>query len=887
MDHWGSIGVRRQRPHRWVICALPAPAPRSLVSSVGHRSTLIPLLPRLSAAGLASTLWPGWAGSALAQSTDETAGELGALWPLLDGAMDRPAIGMLAMVAALALVATGLGAVLIGLKARKRRTEARLRGELANMRAMLDRMEGLIAAQRGISIVWDDRGVEVLGALRGIDKAPRPGPGLLDFKSWLDPVSASTLEVAAQALRTRGETFSILVATLAGERLAADGLTAGGSAVLTLRAVSSIEREKAALTDRCAELERHNEAAQALFEALNTPVWINDADDRVAWANQAYAKAVGAETAEEAVRERNELLDRAARDKLREGLGKEQRFSGVLRPVAGGARRAYEVTAVSFVQGSVALARDIQEVEQVHAELARQAGLHERTLNRVGTAIATFSPDRRLSSFNEAFAELWGLDHEWLRTGPGDGAILDALREAGKLPEQADYRAWKQAYLDSYASREEPEDWWHLPDGRTLKVIVEPHPAGGVTCLYENVTEQLALESRHKASMEIQRETLDHLKEGVAQFSSDGLLRLYNPAFAEMWKLGDEQLAGRPHVRKVISWARVLMDEPALWDRIKACVTGLEDTRQPVSLRMTRPDGIVLDCIAMPLPGGGTLVTFADVTATAAAEQALVERNEALEKADKVKNTFVQHVSYVLRAPLTTVIGYAQLLAQKSTGKLNDHQHEITEHILTASHSLLAIVNDILDLASIDADAMDLHLRKVEPHAVMLAAAAGLQDRVSEANLTLDIADPGDIGSFVADETRIKQVLFNLLANAITNSPPGATVGLTCTASDTHVTFAVADTGSGIPKEILDRAFDRFEGAASHNGERGAGLGLSLVKSLVDLHGGAVHLDTADGKGTRVTCSFPREAKRPKRTEPAARDAIRAIEGAMDRTAER
>jgi signal transduction histidine kinase len=136
-------------------------------------------------------------------------------------------------------------------------------------------------------------------------------------------------------------------------------------------------------------------------------------------------------------------------------------------------------------------------------------------------------------------------------------------------------------------------------------------------------------------------------------------------------------------------------------------------------------------------------------------------------------------------------------------------------------------------------------------------ATAGIQDRLARENIRLDVHIDPAIGDFVADERRIVQVLYNLLANAVGFSPPNSAVALRARRSNASVVFSVSDSGPGIPEEVKDKVFDWFESHANGSRHRGAGLGLSLVRSFVELHGGKVHVDSVVGKGTTVTCEFP------------------------------
>jgi signal transduction histidine kinase len=323
-----------------------------------------------------------------------------------------------------------------------------------------------------------------------------------------------------------------------------------------------------------------------------------------------------------------------------------------------------------------------------------------------------------------------------------------------------------------------------------------------------------------------------------------------------MWKLEPMTLVERPHIETVIAWCQPLSLENPIWRALRMTATAI-DNRDPVSGQIERRDGSVVDCATVPLPDGATLVTFQDVTDSVNVERVLRERNEALEEADKIKIEFVHHVSYELRSPLTNIIGFSHFLGDPVTGSLNEKQHEYLGYIQASTNALLAIINNILDLATIDAGAMKLNLGQVEIRKTMEAAAEGVQDRLAQKEIKLNIRAAPDIGSFVADEPRVRQTLFNLLANAIGFSPAGETITLAAQRLQDAVVFSVTDKGPGIPPDVQDRVFDWFETNSLGSHHRGTGLGLSLVRSFVELHGGTVTLDSAVGRGTTVTCVFP------------------------------
>ena len=524
--------------------------------------------------------------------------------------------------------------------------------------------------------------------------------------------------------------------------------------------------------------------------------------------------------------------------------------------MVGGERRFHDVQALNVGGGSVGMAIDASEANALSEALVRMAEAHRRTLDQLSSGVAVFDGRRRLAFYNDSYRRLWDLDRTFLDSNPDDSSVLDRLRAARKLPEQPDFRAWKAKLHEAYRAVEAEKDTWYLPDGRALSVVTTPNPEGGVTYLFDDVTESLDLARRYDGLIRVQRETLDNLAEAVAVFGSNGRAQLFNPAFAGMWKLSPEALGEQPHIDTVETWCRPLFDDAAIWRVLREAITRI-DNRVAVPLKLERKDGSVLDCMTMPLPDGATMLTFQDITATENVERALRERNEALETADQMKVDFVHHVSYELRSPLTTIIGFAHLLNDPTTGPLVPKQAEYLNYITTSTNSLFALINNILDLASIDAGAMTLEIGPVDIRKAIDNAAEGIQDRLARDHIQLKIdADP-NIGTFVADGGRVVQVLYNLLANAVGFSPKDSAITLSARRTDHHIIFAVTDRGPGISPEVKDKVFDWFESHSNGSQHRGAGLGLPLVKSFVELHGGRVRVDSIIDRGTTVTCDFP------------------------------
>ncbi|MGC1875015.1 MAG: PAS-domain containing protein [Pseudolabrys sp.] len=759
----------------------------------------------------------------------------------------------------LALLALSLFASVAFVRDRKaaERLETGARDEIVALQAETDRLKSLLLSESQILVTWAaaSEEPEVLGDIAMV--APGGVPErVLAFGTWLEPVTAHRMEQAVDALRRDGRGFVMTLTTRAGCPMEAEGRAIAGRAVLRLRDVSGIEQELLDLAARHDQLLSDIETMRALLDSLPAPVWARDSAGELVFVNSAYADAVDAGDPTEAVARRLELLDQSARAELGRTRAAGETYTGRLPAVAAGGRRIFEVVDVPSAAGSSGIAIDRTEVETMRAELTRMVEAHRRVLDQLATGVAVFNVDRKLTFYNAAFRVLFELDAGCLDQTPSDAAVLDTLRSKRKLPEEHDFRQWRQHLYEAYRTVEPKEHMWHLPDGRALRVVTTPNPEGGVTYLYDEVTERLDMHRRYDALIKVQSETLDHMSEAVAVFGSDGRVRLHNPAFQRMWKLSHDALEQHPHAEAVTAWCQALHDDNTVWRSLRASVTAI-DNRESLVARIERRDGAMIDLATMPLPDGATLVTFQDRTDTVNVERALRERNEALEAADSIKIDFVHHVSYELRSPLTNIIGFANLLGDPAFGTLTHKQDEYLGYITASTNALLALINNILDLATIDAGAMTLNLGDVDIRNSMEAAAEGVQDRLIKNRISLDIRAPANIGSFVADERRLRQILFNLLSNAVGFSPEGEIVTLVAERHPDAVYFRVTDRGPGIPPEAMDKVFDWFETDSMGSQHRGPGLGLSLVRSFVELHGGTVTIDSASGQGTTVTCAFP------------------------------
>ncbi|HEY5288999.1 MAG TPA: ATP-binding protein, partial [Caulobacteraceae bacterium] len=441
---------------------------------------------------------------------------------------------------------------------------------------------------------------------------------------------------------------------------------------------------------------------------------------------------------------------------------------------------------------------------------------------------------------------------------PGHADLLDRLRRRGSLPEQADFAVFKDAELSRHeALAPSPEALWRLPNERTLKVSSQPHPGGGLMMVFSDVTPELRLRAQFNHLLQVQQATLDKLSDAVAVFGADGRLRLHNEAFEHFWSANEGQLAAGIDFDEVVDLARRRVHDLQFWRDLRARITDPDPAaRAPAQAEILTADRRIVAHQSRPLPDGATLISFADVTDTRQLERALADREAALSEAERLKREFVDSVSYELRTPLTTILGYGELL-EKEGRDLGPRARSHVASIRAAATHLARSINNVLDMAQFDAGEVAAEMGDVDVDALMTAAVDRWTPFADEQDVRLAVAPGEGLGLMRADQLRLAEVLDHLTENALRHTPAGGAVTLSAERALGEVRLQVSDTGRGIPFHVQAHIFDRFSG----QDRAASGLGLALVKALVELHGGWVALESEPGAGATFTCHLPEAAE--------------------------
>ncbi len=721
---------------------------------------------------------------------------------------------------------------------------------------------------------WDQAGVQAIspgfGAMLGLSSIN----SLEDIQSVLTTGDAAALEGLFSRLQQYGENFEMSVQMATGAKalkiFGKQGSAGEGSpifSVVWLHDITDFSRKVFADMQAITAIEKRENELRTALNAMPFPVWLRNQKLDLVWCNKFYAKLVD-DTGAAVIADQKELpmtgagkQDLSQRVLAQRAMAKQEAQQSRGHIIVDGQRRLVEMTEtpVSTEKQVMGVALDVTREEEWESSYKKLADSHHEAMEQLRTAIAMFDADTKLEFYNSAYEQLTGMSGVWLDTNPRLTEIIDKMRELRKLPEQADYKQFKQNWISRFTKLLEPyEEMQYLPDGSVIRMIVMPRPMGGLVLTLEDVTSHLKLETSYNTLMAVQQETMDNLSEGVVVFGEDGRLKLSNQAFARMWNIPPADLAGALHISKLVEKTKGFFNE-VIWPDMRQTLLGNGLEREPRRGRLERNNGSVLEYSIMPLPDGNILNAYFDITDTVKVEQALLEKNAALQTAERLKTDFLANMSYQLRTPLNAIMGFAEMLQQQYFGKLNERQMEYTGSMIEAGQRLISLVNDILDLSTIEAGYLSLYPTEIKVKEMLERVAQLTREWAKKQKIDIVIYCPDESLTVMADERRLKQVLLNLISNAINYSPSGGQITLSAEQTDDYVQLGVRDTGMGIPAEDMASVFTPFERISSKKSHRrsGAGLGLTLVKNIVELHGGAAEIDSKEGVGTLVICRFP------------------------------
>ncbi len=385
----------------------------------------------------------------------------------------------------------------------------------------------------------------------------------------------------------------------------------------------------------------------------------------------------------------------------------------------------------------------------------------------------------------------------------------------------------------------------------------------------KGIIEHLKHKTKHLESIveeknkELQRKEfyINHMHNAVWALDENNNTVDVNPAFTELFGYAKEEMLGKNVFEFFDEKNKDIMNAEFSKRRMKTITTYeiniITKTGKELPILITGVPIIENDKLV------GKLGVITDISSIRSTQAEIRQKNVELERANKTKSEFLANMSHELRTPLNAVIGFSEILLMESMGELNEKQKDYIKSILESGEYLLNLINDILDLSRVESGQMIFEPSEFYIKDAVEQSIAIIKERALKKRINIHVEYDETVSTIYADERKIKQVLYNLLSNAIKFTPSGGNVTVRINMHGSNVLFTVEDSGIGIPKELIPMLFQPFSQLhpAHESTHEGTGLGLTIVKSIIELHGGDVWVESTPAKGSQFYFTIPADIK--------------------------
>jgi PAS domain S-box-containing protein len=513
------------------------------------------------------------------------------------------------------------------------------------------------------------------------------------------------------------------------------------------------------------------------------------------------------------------------------------------------------------------LRRELSERKRAQGALAKSEKWFSTTLSSIGDAVIATDMNGAITFLNPVAQSLTGWSAEEAR-GKSMDLVFDIVnaetRRSVENPVKKVFREGKVVGLADHTLLLSKNGREFDIEDSAAPIVTNMGEGLGVVLVFRDITEKKRTEEETKRQRELLEMILESIADGVVVADATGKFLIFNAAAEQVLGVGATDTTPDQWSDRYGSYQPdgVTLYSPNELPLVRA-MRGENVEAVEVFIRNAKvPDGRLLSITGRPLRGEdgdlrGGVVVLHDITLQKLARKELIRAKEEAERASRFKDQFLSTMSHELRTPLNAVLGFSDLLSDERYGELNDRQRRYVSHIHTGGKHLLKLIGDILDLSKIEAGRMELTYEDVAVESAfseVLSALHPLADRKSQ-SLVQQVEPDLQVH---ADATRFKQVLVNLIGNAIKFTPEGGRIEITARHVDQQVKVEVRDNGPGIPAEEQQRIFEAFVRLTeSGSATEGTGLGLAITARLVELHGSKLRVESQSGAGTCFYFSLP------------------------------
>ncbi len=628
--------------------------------------------------------------------------------------------------------------------------------------------------------------------------------------------------------------------------------------MIWFRDITSTQEEIIKLTNSMNSANNKAKLLDNLINHLPIPVWLRNDKLAIELCNNKFIETVEADSKEEVLIKRIELLGADSKEiKMQSSFARASGHAkkGVGSAVIGGQRKIFEYTETPFTNSinegepnindavyTAGCALDISNLDESNRSIRQHQEAHTKLLASLGSAVAVFGSNKELSYYNDALLEFFLFDKEYLDSKPKYQQFLDILREKRLLPEVPDYQKYKNQEIDAFSAIiEAKEDILYLPNDKTVRRIRAPHPLGGLIFTYEDVSDRLSIERSYATLMEVQKQTLDGIKEAVSVFSPNGRLSITNQAYIDLWKLNKAFIDSSPYISDLLEKYHSYFDTVQDWEGLKKELIGHITNRNTKTIRLHRNDGIVIDITSSYLSDNSIMVNYVNVTHETRIEKSLSRSKDNISTTSYLRSEFIKNVSEEIKPSLKTISGFSSKILDSKENQMLPETKEYIKDVQSVVKNLDLMMQDVFDIAPFDIRSDEPEYKELDITAIINNIIGFNTQKAKQKKIKISFSVKDKINPIIADEKYLKQIIFYMICSALDNCADSKKINTELRLNGDNIEFSIF----GILKD---------KNALKSKSQES---GLKLIQRFASMQGGKLENSIDDGHNYYIYLSIP------------------------------